>query len=211
MTEGRRQSENYGAESVAGNSFADIRSGVAAIFADGRTLALGVTSCFFEGSMYLMVFFWSAVLRSAHEAAPPPPAGAGAGADLPFGLIFSSFMCAMLCGSLFFSLFARRHSRETAVFVLLADLLIASACLSAATVFADERLLFWALCVFEVCVGAYFPSMSYLKSEVVDDGVRGRVYSILRFPLNVFVVVAHSLDQEGERPPSSTARTAVQG
>jgi MFS transporter, MFS domain-containing protein family, molybdate-anion transporter len=54
------------------------------------------------------------------------------------------------------------------------------------------------MCLIEVCVGAYFPSMSFLKSEVVDDGIRGRVYSILRFPLNVYVVVTHALDEEGD-------------
>ena len=150
--------------------------------------------------MYLMIFFWSAALKSARAGS----AAGGGGAELPFGLIFSSFMCAMMGGSLFFSLFAGKHNRESAAFVLLSDLLLASACLSAATLFADERLLFWALCVFEACVGAYFPSMSYLKSEMVDDGVRGRVYSILRFPLNVFVVVAHSLDEEGELPRSAS-------
>ncbi|KLU92993.1 hypothetical protein MAPG_11936 [Magnaporthiopsis poae ATCC 64411] len=40
--------------------------------------------------------------------------------------------------------------------------------------------------------------MGLLKSEAVEDGVRGRVYSVMRFPLNVFVVVAHGLDEEGD-------------
>ncbi len=76
-------------------------------------------------------------------------------------------------------------------------ILVASACFSAAAVLRAERLLFWVLCVVEACIGVYFPSMSLLKSELVEDGVRGSVYSILRFPLNAFVVVVHSLDAEG--------------
>jgi MFS transporter, MFS domain-containing protein family, molybdate-anion transporter len=143
--------------------------------------------------MYLMIFFWSADLRSARGKSSP----GGADDDLPFGTIFSSFMCAMMCGSILFSLFARKHSRDSAAFILMCVLLVVSACLSAATLVANEYLLFWAFCVFEACIGAYFPSMSYLKSEIVEDGVRGTVYSILRFPLNVFVVLVHSLDEEG--------------
>ena len=161
-----------------------------AVFSDGRILALGVTSCFFEGSMYLMIFFWSTASLS------------NANADLPFGLIFSNFMCSMMGGSVVFSLFTSKHSRESAAFILMSVLLTASACLLAVTMVDDEYVLFWALCIFEVCVGAYFPSMSYLKSEIVDDGSRGRVYSILRFPLNIFVVVAQSLDKEGRQPRS---------
>lgn len=52
--------------------------------------------------------------------------------------------------------------------------------------------------MFEALVGAYFPSMAFLKGRVVDDGIRGKVYGILRLPLSIFVVVAHSLAEEGK-------------
>ncbi len=188
------QRENYGAKSTEQSSFEDVKSGIMTVLANKRVLALGVTSCFFEGAMYLMIFFWSAALKSARTKAG---GSAADGDDLPFGLIFSSFMCAMMAGSAGFSLFAAHHTKETTSFLLMAVILVVSACLSAAAVLENESLLFWAFCVFEACIGTYFPSMSYLKSEVVEDGVRGRVYSILRFPLNVFVVVVHSLDSEG--------------
>ena len=44
----------------------------------------------------------------------------------------------------------------------------------------------------------YFPCMAVLKGKVVGDEVRGRVYGMLRLPLNVFVVVGHSLAEEGK-------------
>lgn len=44
----------------------------------------------------------------------------------------------------------------------------------------------------------YWPSIGSLKGRVVEDGVRARVYGMLRVPLNVFVVVALSLIEEGE-------------
>lgn len=176
------------------NTFMDVKSGISTILSDSRILSLGITSCFFEGAMYLFIFFWSAALKSARVKTGGPAAEE----ELPYGVIFSCFMCAMMGGSAFFGLFSANHNRETAAYVLMSVTLVASACLSAAVILDNEMFLFWALCAIEMSIGAYFPSMSFLKSEVIEDGVRGRVYSILRFPLNVFVVVVHSLDQEGD-------------
>ncbi|KAH8907806.1 major facilitator superfamily transporter [Coniochaeta sp. PMI_546] len=186
--------ENFGTKSITPNTLRDVRSGITTILSDSRIFSLGITSCFFEGAMYLFIFFWSAALKSARVKTGGPLADE----DLPYGLIFSCFMCAMMGGSAFFGLFSANHNRESAAYVLMSVTLLASACLSAAVVLENEMGVFWALCAIEASIGAYFPSMALLKSEVVEDGVRGRVYSILRFPLNVFVVVVHSLDQEGD-------------
>ncbi|PHH86445.1 hypothetical protein CDD83_10246 [Cordyceps sp. RAO-2017] len=58
---------------------------------------------------------------------------------------------------------------------------------------------FSAFCVFEAAIGAYLPAVGFLKSSLVEDGARSRVYSLLRLPLNMFVLVAHSLDREGDQ------------
>ncbi|KAI0173944.1 major facilitator superfamily transporter [Pestalotiopsis sp. NC0098] len=183
--------ENYGAQSAEQTSISDLKSGVLAIVRDAKILSLSITSCFFEGTMYLFIFFWSAALKSARTQS-------GSDEDLPFGLIFSSFMCAMMAGSAIFTLRSSAHDAQTMSSTLMTVTLLVSCCLSFSAVAQNEHLLFWALCLLEGCVGAYFPSMASLKSELIDDGIRGRVYSILRFPLNVFVVVAHSLDEEGD-------------
>src|SRR3569833_3377575 len=96
-----------------------------AVLLNRRVLALGITSCFFEGSMYLMIFFWSATLRSARARAGSPE-------ELPFGLIFSSFMSAMMAGSSLFSISTSRHSRESTSFILMLVVLAVSSCLSLA-------------------------------------------------------------------------------
>jgi MFS transporter, MFS domain-containing protein family, molybdate-anion transporter len=44
----------------------------------------------------------------------------------------------------------------------------------------------------------YWPSVGYLKGRFVEDGVRARVYGMLRIPLNVFVVVALGAMRGGE-------------
>ncbi|KAK8072178.1 major facilitator superfamily domain-containing protein [Apiospora saccharicola] len=191
--------ENYGARSVEQTSWEDLKSGLSAILGDAKILSLGITSCFFEGTMYLFIFFWSAALKSAHTQS-----GSG-DEELPYGLIFSSFMCAMMMGSAMFTLQTSAKTAQSTASILMTVTLLVACCLSLAAMLQHEYLLFWALCLLEGCIGAYFPSMAHLKSELIDDGIRGRVYSILRFPLNVFVVVAHSLDVEGKLTPSQPA------
>lgn len=149
--------------------------------------------------MYLFIFFWSAALKSARLQS------GSAEEDIPYGLIFSSFMCAMMMGSAMFTLQTSAKTAQSTTGMLMTVTLLVACCLSLAAMLQQEHLLFWALCLLEGCIGAYFPSMAHLKSELIEDGIRGRVYSILRFPLNVFVVVAHSLDVEGKLTPSQQA------
>jgi hypothetical protein len=40
--------------------------------------------------------------------------------------------------------------------------------------------------------------VGYLKGRFIEDGIRARVYGMLRIPLNIFVVVALGLVREGE-------------
>ena len=61
-----------------------------------------------------------------------------------------------------------------------------------------ESITFWSFALFEICVGIYFPTMSRLKSEIVEDAVRGKVYGLMRLPLNVFVVVALGTTRGGD-------------
>lgn len=59
------------------------------------------------------------------------------------------------------------------------------------TVICDyQSIRFWAFCAFEACLGLYFPSIGYLKSRLIDDASRGKVYGIMRVPLNAFVFIS---------------------
>lgn len=182
--------ENYGNPPAAKGLIFRLHQGARKAFANKQIMALGLASCCLEGAMYLFVFFWSAALKSARERARPDE-------DVPYGLIFSSFMCSMASGSLILQTVFGALSVETAAVNVGISMLVASACFSGAAFFENESLIFWSFCVLESCFGAYFPAMAALKSQVVEDDIRGSVYSSLRLPLNLFVVVAHSLDCEG--------------
>lgn len=136
----------------------------------------------------MFVFFWSAALSTAH-------ATVSVTGPLPFGVVFSSYMCAMMVGSIIFTLVPPSHDKGH--YILKIVLTSASICFLSSILFKSETLVFSAFCLFEICVGAYFPSMASLKGRLIQDGSRGRIYGILRLPLNLFVITAHSLAEEG--------------
>lgn len=180
-------SENYG-EGMTEKRQNEER--VQATLSDPRILALGLTTTLFEGSMYLFVFFWSPALISSRNVADnnAPP---------PFGIIFSCFMCAMMLGSLISSAIMPGTSHDAAR-LMLTILALASYALLIPVLQRMEIVTFWSFALFEVCVGLYFPTMSRLKSEIVEDGVRAKIYGLMRAPLNMFVVIALGVTKDGD-------------
>lgn len=157
---------------------------------DPRLLAISFTSCFFEGSMYVMVFYWSEALISAHSAN---------GGDLPFGLIFANFMAAMSLGSLCFSRWTQDgNSVQRSSQAIQLALASAASSLLLVVLVHHELVRFWALSLFEFCLGLYFPSMAYLKGNIIGDEHRGRIYGFIRIPLNIFVVASLASVKEGD-------------
>lgn len=185
--------ENYGEKAEEKSS--DSKS-LSRILSDRKILALGLTTTIFEGSMYLFVYFWSPALISARTAAneTSPP---------PFGLIFSCFMCALMLGSLVFPSIKPDNPREAAR-LMLTILALASYGMLIPVLSSSETVTFWSFALFEACVGLYFPAMSKLKHDLIDDSVRAKVYGLMRLPLNIFVVSALGMTREGD-----TYRTAV--
>ncbi|KJY00499.1 major facilitator superfamily transporter domain-containing protein 5 [Zymoseptoria brevis] len=154
-----------------------------------RLMILGLTTAVFEGSMYVFVFLWTPALTSSRDAS-------GYGGDLPLGLIFSSFMCAMMIGSMTFTALS---ARGFAPVRLLVDVLTGAACaLLVPVLWHQELVTFGSFIFFEMAVGIYFPVMGKLKSDWVRDSVRAKVYTWMRLPLNLFVFVALGVTKEGD-------------
>jgi len=181
-------SENYGDNNSTEESDVPAKNVLKIVFSDKRILTLGLASCFFEGSMYLFVFFWTPALKAAQQQ------GSSA---LPLGTIFACFMASVMLGSLGFNLFVSRYQLISHSRLLTIIFSTASSSMLVTVVVRNEALTFWSFCVFEACVGMYWPSVGYLKGRYIDDGIRARVYGMLRIPLNVFVVIALSLIKEG--------------
>lgn len=142
--------------------------------------------------MYIMVFYWSEAIISSRALA-------NNSSPIPFGLIFANFMSAMTLGSLSFAHVTRERNsvQRSSNTVQIATSVAASALLVVVLV-QGELARFWALCVFEYCLGLYFPSMGFLKGNVIGDEHRGKIYGLMRLPLNVFVVASLGSVKEGK-------------
>merc|ERR1719321_1362221 len=71
-----------------------LSSALKSLVTNWRIGIIGLVVTGFEGSMYCFVFNWTPVLRS--ETLPTP-----------FGLVFSMFMMACMCGASTFSIFGK--------------------------------------------------------------------------------------------------------
>lgn len=197
-----RWEENYGDSAKDKKPKTDDGKGEAAprpklweMLKDPRIVCLGLSSTMFEGSMYLFVFMWGPALQSAH--AYESAAAASSGAGLPYGIIFASFMASVLAASLLFNI-AMDNKLLKYTYLLGGILALADLVFYLLEQPRSEQLTFWLFCLFEACVGMYWPCMGYLKGQLIDDGVRAQLYGILRVPLNVFVVVSLYFTGDGD-------------
>ncbi|KAJ7645093.1 hypothetical protein DFH06DRAFT_139888 [Mycena polygramma] len=178
--------ENYGSTSDSSTpdllQIARLRTALSIVAADPRLLVLGLTQTCFEGSMYLFVFLWVPSLQE-HSLF----------GLLPLGYIFSAFMLSMMLGSLlytFISAISTESSLVTHAKLSSAVCAVAALALAVATSQPDERARFFAFCVFEACVGMYYPVQGMLRGALIANEHRATLSSLFRVPLNVFVVVS---------------------
>lgn len=129
--------------------------------------------------MYLFVVFWAPTIKSVQKSA----------GELPYGYIFSSFMASSMAAALIFNIVMQKRPFKYSR-LLIGILLAANFCFVKLAGPKTEDAAFWLFCLFEACVGMYWPCTGYLKGRLVEDDVRAKVYSVLRIPLNIFVVVS---------------------
>ncbi|KAK2867816.1 hypothetical protein FQN49_003444 [Arthroderma sp. PD_2] len=184
-----------------------------AIIKDTRITTLGLITMVSEGSMYLFVVFWSPAIISASKADTPD--------GPPFGIIFASFMTAMMLGSQISSqLITSPPSHEPSSSSLHEDssssydynhlsvsrsshlltflLFVGGISLIWAVLYPTTLSTLWAFCVYEFSIGMYYPNMGVLKSVLIQDKYRAGVYALFRLPLNCFVVAGLAFTTEGE-------------
>ncbi|KAI0169252.1 DUF791-domain-containing protein [Hypoxylon sp. FL1284] len=177
--------ENFGSTSPASSEAAEKRS-VWATLKQPSMLAIGFASTMFEGSMYLFVFYWTPAIKAVQKTA----------GELPYGYIFSSFMASAMAAALTFNIVMQKRPFKYSR-LLVGVLLAANFCFAKLAGPKTEDAAFWLFCLFEACVGMYWPCTGYLKGHLVEDDVRAKVYAILRIPLNVFVVLSLFLAGDG--------------
>jgi MFS transporter, MFS domain-containing protein family, molybdate-anion transporter len=129
--------------------------------------------------MNLFLFYWIPALSSLHKSS----------SELPYGIIHSSFMAASIAAALTFNIIMDKrivsHSR-----LLVGVLLVAVFCFVKLVGAKTETSAFWLFCLLEACRGVFGPGVGYLKASLIDDDARAAVYSVMRTPFNILVVLS---------------------
>lgn len=163
--------ENYG-DSLNRLS-TQVKQSLHTLQSDKRTLFTGLQQVFFESAMYVFVFLWT------------PALAVEGGNDIPHGLIFSCFMLACgLGGSV--SGFSLERTVRIVTYVLY-SLSAGTMLLSASTTNPTHLMIVFVL--YEAVVGAYWPTISTLRSAYVPEGERATITNLFRVPLNLIVCV----------------------
>ena len=180
---------------------------------DQKLMLVGAVQSLFEAAMYVFILQW-----------PPAIAGAvsayfGEGAMTPFGTIFSCFMTCSLLGSLTFGKLLKRknsmtESTATGMLAAAAASMGAGAYLTAGATTSLAGIM-GALCLYEACVGMYFPAIGTLRSKYVPDDNKSVILSLFGIPLNTLVVLAYlfvkQLGMSGALGVSSAALAIATG
>ncbi|PSS05236.1 hypothetical protein BD289DRAFT_457564 [Coniella lustricola] len=191
---------------------------LASLYIDIRIWTLTLITCCFEGTIFLVNFFWPGVLQNAHKSATLDEDNSSSSSksnnslatsalhiplshDIPYGVVFASFMAAMILGALFFNAYfgtkifknsggSSTHELKAPVCLLTGAVLTAGLSLLCLSVTKSEIAQFCTFLVFEVANGVYVPSMAYTRGVVVDDRSRAGLYGLMKIPLFVFVILA---------------------
>eukprot|EP01013_Petalomonas_cantuscygni_P036281 TRINITY_DN659_c0_g1_i1.p1 TRINITY_DN659_c0_g1~~TRINITY_DN659_c0_g1_i1.p1 ORF type:complete len:427 (-),score=113.18 TRINITY_DN659_c0_g1_i1:84-1364(-) len=172
-----RWEENYGdTESGAANLVGDA---LATIREDRSVLYVGVMQALFEGGMYTFVFMWTPLLSAAY------------GDAIPHGNIFAAFMMCVSIGGTVHELLRRTMAEES--FIRGVFLIAAVAMATPLLVPKSPLMIMIAFCVFEACVGIFWPTIMSLRAKVVPEATRSTVINCFRVPLNLTVCVVLKL------------------
>ncbi|KAF9009908.1 hypothetical protein BDQ17DRAFT_1387989 [Cyathus striatus] len=183
---------------------------------DMKLIVLGLVQTCFEGSMYLFVFLWVPTLQEV----TPSDNSVSLPLGYIFSSFMVSMMLGSLVYTVATSTFEsgstkkRKRSRSPsdvtasaapsqssaskainsslALHTTLSSLvcLVGAICLSCSVLSHDPHIRFYLFCLFEACVGMYYPVQGMLRGTLVSNEHRATVSSIFRVPLNVFVVIS---------------------
>lgn len=160
----------------SGNWYDGLRNAFTATMQSRDILLCGIISSLFEGSMYIFVFMWTPLLKAFIKDEDE---------ELPFGVIFSTFMVCCMTGSSLFSIVVEKYPIEKLAVALFG---IGSLAMALVALSINETTSFIGMNIFEVCVGMYWPIMGTMKGSIVPEDKRAAIYNLYRIPLNFIVL-----------------------
>lgn len=138
---------------------------------------LSIIQSLYEGVLYLFIFSWAPILEPLKA---------------PLGLVFSSFMLALIIGSKLYSILLGNNLLDTKKLLELSTFLGTFSFLLCNLVFLFNLPYTILTCYFffilyEISIGIYMPSMTYLKSLIIPENVRVTLSNVVKIPTNFFI------------------------
>ncbi|KAI0548010.1 hypothetical protein F4679DRAFT_336800 [Xylaria curta] len=169
--------ENFGAEASKTQS----RPSIWSILKTPPILALAFASTMFDGSMNLFVFYWIPKLNSLRNTT--------SATELPYGVIYSSFMAVSMAAALAFNIIMDKQVVKYSRLAVGVSS-VAAFCFARLAGAKNEAGTFWLFCLLQACIGIFTPCVGYLKARLIEDDARATVYSVMRIPFNILVIVS---------------------
>lgn len=138
---------------------------------DKNMWVLGLSQSLFLGAMYTFVFLWTPTLDISNK-------------NVPYGLVFATFMVMISIGSGIFKVISSRVEKLP---FLVFSLCILSTLVTIVSI-ENEYAVFLSFLVFEMGCGIMFPTYGSLRSTYIPEEHRTTIMNIYRIPLNLFVV-----------------------
>ncbi|EOA23842.1 hypothetical protein CARUB_v10017059mg, partial [Capsella rubella] len=189
-------SENFGDPSDSKDLLTQFKVAAIAIASDEKIALLGAIQSLFEASMYTFVFLWTPALSPNDE-------------EIPHGFVFATFMLASMLGSSLAARFMSRSSLRVENYMQVVFLVSAASLLLPITTSVlvtpskvkeeglslTSSIQLLGFCVFEACVGIFWPSIMKMRSQYIPEEARSTIMNFFRVPLNIFVcIVLYNVD-----------------
>lgn len=160
---------------------------------DCRIWVLSYVTCCFEGTTFLVIFFWPSALQNAHDESR-------ANDEIPYGVIFATFMACMVLGALTFNACSTSGvlQKISPAWLLFCAIFAASCALLLLSLVRGEIAQFCCFLLFEVCNGVYVPCIAYIRGMVVGEKNRAGLYGLMKIPLFMFVILALGITAAGK-------------
>ncbi|THU47701.1 hypothetical protein C4D60_Mb09t18410 [Musa balbisiana] len=163
---------------------------VYSLMMDEKIALLGAIQSLFEGSMYTFVFLWTPALSPNDE-------------DIPHGFIFATFMMSSMLGSSIASRLMARGTLKvesymqivfaisafTLLLPIISNFLVAPSTVKGGSISFGSCIQLLGFCVFEACVGIFWPSIMKMRSQYIPEEARSTIMNFFRIPLNIFVCI----------------------
>ncbi|RWA09985.1 hypothetical protein EKO27_g5097 [Xylaria grammica] len=182
-----RWGENFGVSASPKPAHAAARRSLWSLLKTPSILALTFASTLFDGSTNLFVFYWIPMLNSLQKSA----------GELPYGIIYSSFMATSMAAALAFNIIMNKRIVKYSR-LLVGVLVVTAFCFMKLAGAKTETGAFWLFCLLEACIGMFTPCVGYLRGSLIDDDARATVYSIMRIPFNIVVIMSLLLAKDND-------------